>query len=134
VIPQRRVILALILLAQTAANVGPLGIPAIASLIRADLGLTLTQAGSFISAYDIGPILMSLAVGVVRRPHRRDGLCRFRLRHADLDVQGPLLFGGCVEAIGGYRGPWIGLALTMVGGLALLAWVRERPRADVFVG
>jgi predicted MFS family arabinose efflux permease len=47
---------------------------------------------------------------------------------------GPLVFGRCVETIGDYRGPWIGLALTMIAGLALLAFVRERPRADVFVG
>ncbi|MBI2158985.1 MAG: MFS transporter [Candidatus Rokubacteria bacterium] len=58
-------ILALILAAQTIANVGPLGIPAIASLIRADLGLTLTQAGSFLSAYYVGPILMSLPAGTL---------------------------------------------------------------------
>ena len=58
-------ILALILTAQTVANVGPLGIPAIASLIRADLGLTLTQAGSFLSAYYIGPILLSLPAGAM---------------------------------------------------------------------
>jgi hypothetical protein len=45
-----------------------------------------------------------------------------------------LIFGRCVEAVGSYRGPWIGLALTMVAGLGLLAFVRERPRADVFVG
>ena len=44
------------MLAQTVANVGPLGIPAIASLIRSDLDLTLTQAGSFLSAYYVGPI------------------------------------------------------------------------------
>ena len=42
-------ILALILAAQTVANVGPLGLPALASLIREDLGLTLPQAGSFLS-------------------------------------------------------------------------------------
>ena len=64
-IPPRWGILALVLAAQTVANVGPLGIPAIASLIRADLGLTLTQAGSFISAYYIGPILMSLPAGTM---------------------------------------------------------------------
>lgn len=40
-------IIVLILTAQTVANVGPLGIPAIAALIRADLPLTLAQAGSF---------------------------------------------------------------------------------------
>jgi ACS family hexuronate transporter-like MFS transporter len=63
--PGRHAILVLILAAQTAANVGPLGIPAIAALIRDDLGLTLAQAGSFISAYYIGPILMSLPAGTM---------------------------------------------------------------------
>jgi predicted MFS family arabinose efflux permease len=65
--PARRrfVILAVIVLAQTVANIGPLGIPAIASLIRTDLGLTLTQAGSFLSVYYIGPIVMSLFAGVL---------------------------------------------------------------------
>ena len=61
----RWLILAVIVLAQTVANVGPLGIPAIASLIRADLGLTLTQAGSFLSFYYIGPIAMSLFAGLL---------------------------------------------------------------------
>jgi len=59
----RWVILALIVVAQTVANIGPLGIPAIASLIRDDLGLTLAQAGSFLSAYYIGPVLISLPAG-----------------------------------------------------------------------
>jgi MFS transporter, ACS family, hexuronate transporter len=58
-------IIALILGAQTMANVGPLGIPAIASLIRADLGLTLAQAGSFLSSYYIGPSLVSLPAGTL---------------------------------------------------------------------
>ncbi len=58
-------IIALILIAQTVANVGPLGIPAIASLIRADLGLTLAQAGSFLSAYYIGPSVVSLPAGTL---------------------------------------------------------------------
>jgi len=64
-VTDRFAILALILAAQTVANVGPLGIPAIASVIRADLGLTLTQAGSFLSAYYVGPILMSLPAGTL---------------------------------------------------------------------
>jgi predicted MFS family arabinose efflux permease len=58
-------IIALILTAQTVANVGPLGIPAIASLIRADLGLTLAQAGSFLAVYYIGPSLVSLPAGTL---------------------------------------------------------------------
>ena len=55
--------LSLILAVQTFANVGPMGLPAIAPFIRQDLGLSLTQAGSFISAYYVGPILMSLPAG-----------------------------------------------------------------------
>ena len=58
-------IIALILVAQTVANVGPLGIPAIASLIRADLGLTLAQAGSLLAVYYIGPSLVSLPAGTL---------------------------------------------------------------------
>jgi predicted MFS family arabinose efflux permease len=53
-------ILALIMAAQTMANVGPLGIPSIAPLIRQDLGLSMAQAGSFLSAYYIGAAIMSL--------------------------------------------------------------------------
>ncbi len=56
-------ILALILTVQTFANVGPLGLPAIAPFIREDLGLSLIQAGSFLSAYYVGPILLSLPAG-----------------------------------------------------------------------
>ena len=56
----RWAVLALIMAAQTMANVGPLGIPSIAPLIRESLGLSVTQAGSFLSAYYIGPVLMSL--------------------------------------------------------------------------
>jgi len=56
-------ILVLIMVAQTMANVGPLGIPAIAPLIRDGLGLSTVQAGSFLSAYYIGPSLMSLPAG-----------------------------------------------------------------------
>ena len=59
----RWAILVLIMAAQTTANVGPLGIPAIAPLIRENLGLSMAQAGSFLSAYYIGPALMSLPAG-----------------------------------------------------------------------
>jgi predicted MFS family arabinose efflux permease len=61
----RWIIVGLILIVQAVANVGPLGIPAIASLIRADLDLTLAQAGSFLSAYYIGPIVASLPAGTL---------------------------------------------------------------------
>ena len=56
-------ILALLMAAQTTANVGPLGIPAIAPLIRESLGLSVAQAGSFLSAYYLGASLMSLPAG-----------------------------------------------------------------------
>src|SRR5262245_40832768 len=59
----RWAILVLIMGAQTMANFGPLGIPPIAPLIRNSLGLSLAQAGSFVSAYYIGPVLMSLPAG-----------------------------------------------------------------------
>jgi len=52
-------ILTLILAVQTVANIGPIGLPAIAPLIRDDLRLSLTQAGSFLSAYYVGPMLLS---------------------------------------------------------------------------
>ena len=59
----RWAILVVIMVAQTMANVGPLGIPAIAPLIRDSFGLSTAQAGSFLSAYYIGPSLMSLPAG-----------------------------------------------------------------------
>jgi hypothetical protein len=40
----------------------------------------------------------------------------------------PPLSGWCVERAGGYRGPWIGLALMMGAALGLLTVVRQRPR------
>jgi predicted MFS family arabinose efflux permease len=62
-VSNRWAVLALITAAQTMANVGPLGIPSIAPLIREDLGLSVAEAGSFLSAYYIGPIVMSLPAG-----------------------------------------------------------------------
>ncbi len=61
----RWAVLALIMAAQTMANVGPLGIPSIAPLIRESLGLSVAQAGSFLSAYYIGPALVSLPAGTL---------------------------------------------------------------------
>lgn len=58
-------ILGLVLFVQALATVGPLGMPAIAPMIRDALGLTLPQAGSFLSAFHAAPILMSLAAGPV---------------------------------------------------------------------
>ena len=59
----RWAILVLVMAAQTMANVGPLGIPSIAPLIRDSLHLSVVQAGSFVSAYYVGPVLMSLPAG-----------------------------------------------------------------------
>jgi MFS family permease len=39
---------------------------------------------------------------------------------------GPPLFGHLVTVAGGYRGPWIALAVVMVAALGVLALVRER--------
>ena len=41
---------------------------------------------------------------------------------------GPLAFGYLLQATGGYRWPWLGLAAAMVAALGLLTLVRERRR------
>ena len=41
---------------------------------------------------------------------------------------GPLVFGYVVQTAGGYRGPWITLALAMVGAIGTLFLVRDRRR------
>ena len=41
---------------------------------------------------------------------------------------GPLLFGYVLQATGGYRWPWLGLATAMVAALGTLALIRERRR------
>jgi MFS transporter, ACS family, hexuronate transporter len=128
----RWVILGLIVLAQTVANIGPLGLPAIASLIRADLGLTLAQAGSFLSAYYIGPVTMSLFAGVLAD---RWGTAR------------ALVLGQALIAVGllaASAAPTYGLfiALMIVAGVgygtlnpasttAAMAWFPARQRATV---
>ncbi|MGE0518224.1 MAG: MFS transporter [Candidatus Binatia bacterium] len=58
-------ILALVLLVQAVATMGPLGMPAIAPMIRDALDLSLPQAGSFLSAFHAAPIVMSLAAGPI---------------------------------------------------------------------
>jgi predicted MFS family arabinose efflux permease len=96
-------IIALILAAQTLANIGPLGIPAIASLIQRELGLSLTQSGSFVSAYYIGPILMSLPAGTLADHW---GVKRTL-------VLGQLVIGGGLVAVGA-AGSYGMVALCMV--------------------
>jgi MFS family permease len=172
------------------ANVGPLGIPAVASLIRADLGLTLAQAGSFLSAYYIGPSLVSLQAGTLadrwgvkrvlvlgqlvialglvaastatsyvalvlllvaagfgygmlnptstkavslpgspswrdRGPPALRWVWVLAVSSAGVTL-GSLAFGYVVQVAGGYRGPWIVLAATMVVAVAGLFAIGER--------
>jgi predicted MFS family arabinose efflux permease len=59
----RFAVLALIMGVQTAANLGALGLPALAPLVRADLGLSRQEAGSFLSAFYVGGVLTSFPAG-----------------------------------------------------------------------
>jgi predicted MFS family arabinose efflux permease len=129
---KRWVILALIMLAQTVANVGPLGIPAIASLIRADLDLTLTQAGSFLSAYYIGPIVMSLFAGILAD---RWGTAKTLVLGQAIIAAGLLAVSGA-----GSYAPFITLmaaagvgygALNPASTTAAMSWFPPRQRATV---
>jgi predicted MFS family arabinose efflux permease len=61
----RFVVLGIIMAVQTAGNLGALGLPALAPLIRADLELSRQQAGSFVSAFYVGSVLTSLPAGWV---------------------------------------------------------------------
>jgi MFS transporter, ACS family, hexuronate transporter len=125
-------ILVLIMAAQTMANVGPLGIPAIAPLIRDSFGLSTAQAGSFLSAYYIGPSLMSLPAG---RMADRWGVARTM-------VLGQLVIALGLFAVAGSRS-FILLSLLMVAAgagygmlnpttaKAVMAWFPRRHRATV---
>lgn len=131
-LPGRYAILVLILAAQTTANVGPLGIPAIAALIRQDLGLTLPQAGSFLSLYYIGPILMSLPAGTMAD---RWGIMRTL-------VAGQALIGLGLLGVA-VSGSYAALAVTLVAAgfgygmlnptstKAVISWFPVRQRATV---
>ena len=129
---QRWVILAVIVVAQTVANIGPLGIPAIASLVRADLDLTLTQAGSFLSAYYIGPIVMSLFAGLLAD---RWGTARTLVLGQAIIAAGLL----AVAAAGSYATLITLMALAGVGygtlnpasTTAAMSWFPPRQRATV---
>jgi MFS transporter, ACS family, hexuronate transporter len=129
---QRWVILAIIVLAQTMANVGPLGIPAIASLIRDDLGLTLTQAGSFLSVYYLGPVTMSFFAGMLAD----------RWGTAKTLVLGQILIAAGLLAASAARSYELLLALLGIAGVgygtlnpasttAAMSWFPPRQRATV---
>jgi MFS family permease len=126
------VILAVIVLAQTVANVGPLGIPAIASLIRDDLGLTLTQAGSFLSVYYVGPVAMSFFAGMLAD---RWGTARTLVLGQAL-IAGGLLAASTAGSYGlllvllGVAGAGYG-TLNPASTTAAMSWFPPRRRATV---
>ncbi|MFQ5893451.1 MAG: MFS transporter [Nitrospinota bacterium] len=123
-------ILALIFAVQAVANVGPLGLPAIAPLIRDDLALSLTQAGSFLPAYYVGPILMSFPAGWLAD--------RWGIRRTM--VIGQLLLGLGLLAAAMAPSFTVLVMLTMLAGVgygmlnptstkAVIAWFPQRQRA-----
>ena len=128
----RFAVIGLILAAQTLANVGPLGIPAIASLIRNDLGLTLAQAGSFLSAYYVGPVLVSIPAGAIAD---RWGIVTTL-------AGGQLLIAAGLLAVAGAPSYGILIVLMMIAGAgygmlnptstkAVMAWSRPGERATM---
>ena len=125
-------ILALIMVAQTMANVGPLGIPSIAPLIRESLGLTLAQAGSFLSAYYLGPALMSLPAGwmadrwgVLLTMVGGQALIALGLLAVSGSGTFPILIALMVVAGAGYG------MLNPTTAKAVIAWFPRRQRATV---
>lgn len=125
-------ILALIMAAQTMANVGPLGIPAIAPLIRDNLGLSTAQAGSFLSAYYIGPSLMSLPAG---RMADRWGVARTMVLGQVVIALGLFAVGGSVSftllsVLMMLAGAGYGM-LNPTTAKAVMIWFPRRHRATV---
>lgn len=59
----RWVVLGLIMGVLTVANIGPMGLPSLAPLLRDDLALSRQQAGSFLSAYYVGSLVMAFPAG-----------------------------------------------------------------------
>ena len=128
----RWAVLALIMAAQTMANVGPLGIPSIAPLIRENLDLSVAQAGSFLSAYYIGPVLMSLPAGWLADRWGVRGamilgqaLIALGLFGAAAAPSFPLLAGILVVAGAGYG------VLNPTTTKAGMAWFPPRQRATI---
>jgi predicted MFS family arabinose efflux permease len=118
--------------AQLMANVGPLGIPSIAPLIRQDLDLSLTQAGSFLSAYYIGPALVSLPAGWLAD--------RWGVRHA-MALGQALIAVGLFAAAGAPSFSILVVIMVLAGAgygvlnptttKACMAWFPPRQRATV---
>jgi predicted MFS family arabinose efflux permease len=128
----RFAVLALIMGVQTAGNLGALGLPALAPLIRADLGLTRQEAGSFISAFYVGSVLTSFPAGWLAD--------RVGVRWTLVAAQG--LTGGCFGLMAlapGYGGL---MAAVLLAGVAfgavnptstkgVLVWFPAKSRATV---
>jgi predicted MFS family arabinose efflux permease len=125
-------ILALVMAAQTTANVGPLGLPAIAPLIRESLGLSVAQAGSFLSAYYVGPVLMSLPAG---RMADRWGVLGTMVLGQAVIATGLVVAAGApsfplLVAIMVFAGAGYGM-LNPTTAKAVIAWFPQRQRATV---
>ncbi len=130
--PYRFVILALILAVQTATNLAAIGLPALAPLIRADLGLTRREAGSFISAFYVGGVLTSFPAGWLAD--------RLGVRWTLAAGQG--LVAACVAAMALAPGYGALLTAVLLAGVAfgavnpsstkgVLVWFPARSRATV---
>ncbi len=128
----RATIIALILVAQTVANVGPLGVPAIAPLIRRDLGLSLTETGSLLSAYYVGPVLISMPAGALADRWGVRGVL----------VLGQLVIGAGLAAVSGSRSYAVLAVVMMIAGSgygmlnptstkAVMAWAPPLRRATM---
>ena len=128
----RFVVLALIMAVQTAGNIGSLGLPALAPLIRSDLGLTRQEAGSFISAFYVGGVLTSFPAGWLAD--------RVGVRWTLLAGQG--LTAGCFALMTQARGYGALVAAVLLAGVAfgavnptstkgVLVWFPAASRATV---
>src|SRR5689334_7897118 len=114
------------------ANVGPLGIPAIASVIRDDRALTMTQAGSFLSVYYSGPVTMSCFAGMLAD---RWGTAKTLVLGQALIATGLLVASaagsyGALLAVLGIAGVGYGV-LNPASTTAAMAWFPPRQRATV---
>lgn len=130
--PGRLGILAVIMAAQTTANVGPLGIPSIAPLIRDDLDLTVAEAGSFLSAYYLGNVLASVPAGWMAdrwgaRPVMAAGQALVGLGLAGVAVSGSFWALALIAVL---AGTGYGL-LNPTTAKAVIAWFPRRQRATV---
>lgn len=123
-------VLGLILAVQATASFGPIGLPALAPLLRADLGLSRTEAGSLLSAYYVGSLLVAVPAGYVAD---RLGV-RWTLAAGQLAIAAGLL------ALSTVRTPLLALAAVVAAGLgfgvlnptstkAVIAWFPLESRA-----